>query len=96
MDDSGEGISYNPLALVKVGTGSEQEDSRLIATTLIDIDGKGESDHWISSAINLLTAVILHVKYVNVNATFLDVMKFLTDPEEPLINKMGGKFLLRS
>ena len=89
MDDSGEGISYNPLALVKVGTGSEQEDSRLIATTLIDIDGKGESDHWISSAINLLTAVILHVKYVNVNATFLDVMKFLTDPEEPLINKMG-------
>ncbi|WP_349764263.1 type IV secretory system conjugative DNA transfer family protein [Fusobacterium sp. SYSU M8D902] len=89
MDSSGEGICYNPLALVKVGTGSEQEDSRVIAMTLIDVDGKGEADHWISSAINLLTAVIIHVKYVNINATFLDVMKFLTDPNEPLIDKMG-------
>ena len=89
MDDSGEGISYNPLALVKVGTGSEQEDARLVASTLIDIDGKGESDHWISSAINLLTAVILHVKYVNINATFLDVMEFLADPKEPLVDKLG-------
>ena len=28
MDDTGEGISYNPLALVKVGTRSEQEDAK--------------------------------------------------------------------
>lgn len=89
MDDTGEGISYNPLELVKVGTKSEQEDSRAIAITLLDTDGKGESDHWISSAINLLTAVILHVKYVNINASFIDVMKFLEDPKEPLINKIG-------
>lgn len=89
MDDTGEGISYNPLTLVKVGTRSEQEDSRAIAITLLDTDGKGESDHWISSAINLLTAVILHVKYVNVNASFIDIMKFLEDPKEPLIDKIG-------
>ena len=90
MDDTGEGISYNPLELVKVGTKSEQEDSRAIAITLLDTDGKGESDHWISSAINLLTAVILHTKYVNVNASFIDVMKFLEDPKEPLIDKIGA------
>lgn len=90
MDDTGEGISYNPLELVKVGTKSEQEDSRAIAITLLDTDGKGESDHWISSAVNLLTAVILHTKYVNVNASFIDVMKFLEDPKEPLIDKIGA------
>ena len=89
MDDTGEGISYNPLALVKVGTRSEQEDARTIAITLIDTDGKGESDHWISSAINLLTAVILHVKYVNINASFIDIMQFLEDPKEPLADKIG-------
>lgn len=90
MDDTGEGISYNPLELVKVGTKSEQEDSRAIAITLLDTEGKGESDHWISSAINLLTAVILHIKYVNINASFIDVMKFLEDPKEPLIDKIGA------
>lgn len=89
MDDTGEGISYNPLALVRVGTRSEQEDARTIAITLIDTDGKGESDHWISSAINLLTAVILHVKYVNINASFIDIMQFLEDPKEPLADKIG-------
>lgn len=90
MDETGEGISYNPLALVKVGTRAEQEDARTVATTLLDVDGKGETDHWISSAINLLTAVILHVKYVNKDASFLDIMKFLEDPKEPLIDKIGG------
>lgn len=90
MDSSGEGISYNPLSLVKVGTLSEQEDARTIAITLLDTDGKGGSDHWITSAINLLTAVILHVKYANVNASFIDVMQFLEDPKEPLINKIGS------
>lgn len=89
MDNTGEGISYNPLELVKVGTMSESEDARTIAITLLDTDGKGESDHWISSAINLLTAVILHVKYVNINASFVDVMQFLEDPKEPLIDKIG-------
>lgn len=88
MDETGEGISYNPLALVKVGTRAEQEDARTVATTLLDVDGKGESDHWISSAINLLTAVILHVKYVNKDASFLDIMKFLEDPKETLIDKI--------
>lgn len=90
MDETGEGISYNPLALVRVGSRSEQEDARIIATTILDVDGKGESDHWISSAINLLTAVILHVKYVNKDASFLDVMQFLEDPKEPLVDKIGN------
>lgn len=90
MDSSGEGISYNPLSLVKVGTLSEQEDARTIAITLLDTDGKGGSDHWITSGINLLTAVILHVKYANVNASFIDVMQFLEDPKEPLIDKIGA------
>lgn len=90
MDETGEGISYNPLALVKAGTRAEQEDARTVATTLLDVDGKGDSDHWVSSAINLLTAVILHVKYVNKEASFLDVMKFLEDPKVPLIDKIGG------
>lgn len=40
MDNTGEGISYNPLELVKVGTMSESEDARTIAITLLDTDGK--------------------------------------------------------
>lgn len=90
MDETGEGICYNPLALVMVGTGSEQEDARTIATTLIDTEGKGSSDHWISSAINLLTSIILHVKYLNVNASFLDILQFMEDPKEPLVQKIGA------
>lgn len=89
MDETGEGISYDPLKLVKVGTPSEQEDARLVALTLIDVDGKGESDHWISSAVNMLTAVILHVKYANPEATFIDVMEFIEDPKESLVDKFS-------
>ncbi|MGL4865270.1 type IV secretory system conjugative DNA transfer family protein [Cetobacterium somerae] len=90
VDETGEGISYNPLALVNVGQGSEQEDARVIATTLLDVENKGETDHWISSAINLLVAVILHVKYVNKEASFIEILNFMEDPNEPLIDKIGN------
>lgn len=90
VDETGEGINYNPLELVRVGTRSEQEDARTIALTLLSTEQGKESDHWISAAINLLTAVILHVKYVNINASFIDVMEFLEDPKEPLTDKIGN------
>ena len=53
------------------------EDISVIAQTLIDTEGKGETDHWIESAINLLTGVITHIKYAIPGASLVDVANFI-------------------
>lgn len=89
LDETGESVSYNPLDLIKLKTKSELEDVRLIVSTLIDTEGKGEGDHWISSAINLLIGCLLHVKYMNEKASLTDVVKFMTNPNLTLVNAMA-------
>ncbi|MBC2857031.1 type IV secretory system conjugative DNA transfer family protein [Cetobacterium sp. 2A] len=88
IDDTGEGISYNPLAMIGIGQSSEAADVGTISVTLLDVNDKGEDSHWITSAINLLTAVILHLMYVNKESSFIDVINFMEDPKEPLIAKI--------
>lgn len=88
VDDSGEGISYNPLSLVGIGQSREIEDIKTIATTLLDINDKADDSHWITGAIKLFVAVAIHVMYVNPSATFMDIIAFMEDPNEPLIDKI--------
>ncbi|MGL5459655.1 MAG: type IV secretory system conjugative DNA transfer family protein [Cetobacterium sp.] len=90
LDDSGEGASYNPLDRIALKTKRELKDVKIIAQTLLDVSGKGEEDHWITSAINLLVGVILHVKYENENASMNDVIKFLTNPLLPVVDEIGN------
>lgn len=86
-----EGIScsYNPLDFISIGTGHEFEDVSVISQTLIDTEGKGESDHWITSAINLLNGVILHIKYAKKNASLVDVVEFLSPTDTSLANQLA-------
>ena len=77
VDNEGVSCSYNPLDAIAIGTPFEAEDISIITQTLIDTEGKGESDHWIESAINLLNGVIMHVKYAIPNASLVDVANFI-------------------
>ncbi|MBR8700492.1 MULTISPECIES: type IV secretory system conjugative DNA transfer family protein [unclassified Fusobacterium] len=88
-DTEGISCSYNPLDFIAIGTGHEFEDVSVISQTLIDTEGKGESDHWITSAINLLNGVILHVKYAKKNASLIDVAKFLSPADTSLSNVLA-------
>lgn len=86
IDTDGVSCSYNPLDCVKIGTPHEFEDVQVITKTLLDTEGKGESDHWITSASNLLNAVVLHVKYATPNASLYDVASFLSPPDKKLVD----------
>lgn len=88
-DTDGISCQYNPLDFINIGTGTELEDVSLISQTAIDVDGKGESDHWITSAINLVNGVILHVKYSNPNASMTDVVNFLAPPNISLVDQIA-------
>ncbi len=88
--------TYNPLDVIALRTDQELADVTAIAQTLLDLDGKGESDHWISSAINYFTGLILHVKYITPGASLTDVVKYATDPKMNIVEKMGrviGKYV---
>ncbi|MBS9776117.1 MAG: type IV secretory system conjugative DNA transfer family protein [Fusobacterium sp.] len=89
VDLTGTSCSYNPLDFIAIGTGAEIEDVTVIAQTLIDTEGKGESDHWISSAMNLLIGVLLHVKYAKKNASLIDVIEFITPTTGSLADRLA-------
>ncbi|MCF0163105.1 MAG: type IV secretory system conjugative DNA transfer family protein [Fusobacterium necrophorum] len=89
VDTTGVSCAYNGLDYVAIGTLHEYEDVSVISQTLIDTEGKGESDHWISSAINLINGVILHVKYAKPNASLVDVIQFLTPTHMSLVDQIA-------
>lgn len=86
IDTDGVSCSYNPLDAIKIGTAHEFEDVQVITKTLLDTEGKGEADHWITSASNLLNAVILHVLYAKKGASLSDVASFLNPESENLMD----------
>jgi type IV secretion system protein VirD4 len=86
LDDTGITCMYNPLDYILLKTSKELSEVREICTTLLDTTGKGEDDHWTSSAINLLIGVVLHVKYAKEGANMTDVVKFMTDPNKPFFD----------
>ena len=86
LDMTGTTCMYNPLDYILLRTSQELSEVREICTTLLDTTGKGEDDHWTSSAINLLIGVVLHVKYAKEGANMTDVVKFMTDPNKPFFD----------
>ena len=89
LDTDGISCQFNSLDFIAIGTGKELEDVAVISQTLIDVDGKGESDHWITSAINLINGIILHVRYSNPKASLVDVVEFLTPPNISLVDQIA-------
>lgn len=89
VDNEGISCSYNPLDFIEIGSKNEIKDISIISQTLIDVEGKGDSDHWITSAINLLNGVILHVKYAIPNASLVDVVEFISPTTGSLSDRLA-------
>lgn len=89
VDTTGTSCSFNSLDFISIGKETEVEDVEVISQTLIDIDGKRESDHWIASAINLVIGAILHIKYSNPEASLPDVARFLMPIGVPFIDQIA-------
>lgn len=71
---------YNPFDEIRIRTKKELRDVQNIARIIVDPTGKGyegSNAHWIINAANLLTGVILHLKYIKENANMYDVLEFL-------------------
>lgn len=73
---------YNPLVEIRKGTVFEYQDAKIIAETLIAPE-KAKDPFFGPSAVNYLTAVILHVLYIKQNkvASLADVYRFITSPD---------------
>lgn len=71
---------YNPFDEVRIRTKFEVRDIQNIVKIFVDPTGKGadgNNAHWINNAGALLTAVILHLKYIKEDANMYDVLQFL-------------------
>lgn len=71
---------YNPFDEIRIRTKYEVRDIQNIVKILVDPTGKGSEGnqaHWINNAGALLTAVILHLKYIKEHANMYDVLQFL-------------------
>lgn len=73
---------YNPMVEIRKATVFEYQDARLIAETLVS-PNKEKDAFFGPSAVNYLTAVILHVLYIKQNkvASLADVYRFVTSPD---------------
>lgn len=70
--------TFNPLDEIRLKTKNEVEDVTLIVQTLLD-DGLSKSDpYWLESAINIIKAVIIHLKYIEINTSLSDVYDFIS------------------
>lgn len=80
---------YNPMVEIRKATVFEYQDARLIAETLIS-PNKEKDAFFGPSAVNYLTAVILHVLYIKQNkvASLADVYRFITSPDSSEEDKL--------
>lgn len=80
---------YNPLVEIRKGTVFEYQDAKIIAETLIAPE-KAKDPFFGPSAVNYLTAVILHVLYIKQNkvASLADVYRFITSPDSSEEDKL--------
>jgi type IV secretion system protein VirD4 len=77
----GNNARFNPLDEIRLRTPYEVSDAQTIALMLVDSDGKGiEGDHWRSTAMNLLTGVIMHVMYSEAEKNLRGVSDYLSQP----------------
>lgn len=87
-------VKYNPLAEIRHETDYEVSDAQIIATMIVDPDGKGLNDHWAKTGFALLVGAILHCLYVEKAkgrvATILDVANCLADPSAPILDTLNA------
>ncbi|MBU2853467.1 type IV secretory system conjugative DNA transfer family protein [Acidithiobacillus ferriphilus] len=78
---NGNNARFNPLDEIRLRTPYEVSDVQNIALMLVDSDGKGlGGDHWRTTAMDLLTGVILHVMYSEKEKNLRGVSDFLSQP----------------
>lgn len=81
-----DGLSYssvsgwNVLDEIRIFTEFDVMDAQNVAAAIADPDAKGMDDHWVSTSYELLTGVILHVKYAETNKSLAGCGNFLADP----------------
>ena len=85
---SSNGVCWNPLDEIRIGTEHEVGDAQNLATLIVDPDGKGLESHWQKTAFALLVGAILHALYKAKNekgsATLPSVDFMLADPNRDI------------
>jgi type IV secretion system protein VirD4 len=83
-----DGVSFNPLGEIRLGTEHEVGDVQNIVTIIVDPDGKGLVDHWAKTAHAFLTGCVLHLLYRHQRegrvASLYDIVFALSDPDRPI------------
>lgn len=74
--EDGSSARWNPLDEILIGTASEVSMSQNLGLIIADSEGKGKMDHWGQNAANVISLVILHLKY----AHFADPVHYPNKP----------------
>jgi type IV secretion system protein VirD4 len=74
--EDGSSARWNPLDEIQIGTATEVSMAQNLAAVIADYEGSGKPDHWTANAANVITAVILFLKY----AHCADVKHYPTSP----------------
>jgi len=82
------GVSFNPLAEIRLGTEHEVGDVQNIVTIIVDPEGKGLVDHWAKTAHAFLTGCLLHLLYRDQRekrvTSLYDLVFALSDPDRAI------------
>ena len=77
----GDSVAWNPLDEIRLKSEHLVGDVQMVATLLVDPDGKGLQDHWQKTAQSLLVGVILYALLEDdYRATLQRVDALLSDP----------------
>jgi len=82
-----DGVRFNPLAEIRIGTDREVSDAQNLAEMLCRTGKESPADeHWTTTAVSLITGLILHICYVarwqRRFATLSDLSAALTPVDE--------------
>lgn len=88
IDTEGNGVGYNPLEEVRVGTQHEVADAQNIVQMIVDPEGKGLDDHWDKTSFMFLAGVVLFTIY-ETRRTKSSTMASLPDVAATLSNSEG-------
>lgn len=93
----GSSARWNPLDEIPIGTSEEVAIAQEITATLADYEGTGKASHWTENAADVITAVMLHLKYAHLEDSrnyphipnLYTVLSFLKSNIVPKLDKNG-------
>ena len=88
-DNSGFSAKYNPLDDIRIKTDKEIQDTQNLVSVIIDPEGKGENDHFTVSAGNLISCMILWLKYTRNNPSLTDVLSVMFPEEGNIVDTLN-------